>query len=56
MKTLDNRKAKIAFNRLKGHSSLWGENLQTNRERRGKEKIKTWGEDGEQGKEQVSSY
>ena len=40
--TLDNRKVKIAVTRLKGHASLWWEHLQTNRQRRGKEKIKTW--------------
>lgn len=40
--TSDNRKVKIAVTRLKGHASLWWENLQTDRQRRGKEKIKTW--------------
>ena len=37
--TPDNRKVKI---RLKGHMSLWWEHLQTDRQRRGKEKIRTW--------------
>ena len=40
--TPDNRKVKIVVTRLKGHASLWWENLQTDRQRRGKEKIKTW--------------
>ena len=40
--TPDNRKVKIAITRLKGHASLWWENLQTDRQRRGKEKIRTW--------------
>ena len=40
--TLDNRKVTIAVTRLKGHASLWWEYLQTNRQRRGKEKIRTW--------------
>ena len=40
--TPDNRKVKIAVTSLKGHESLWWENLQTDRKRRGKEKIKTW--------------
>ena len=39
--TPDNRKVKIAVNRLKGHASLWWEHLQTTRQRKGKEKIKT---------------
>ena len=33
---------KIAVTRLKGHASLWWEHLQTDRQRRGKEKIRTW--------------
>ena len=41
-KTLDNRKVKIAVTRQKGHASLWWEHLQTNIQRRGKEKIRTW--------------
>ena len=41
-KTLDNRKVKIVVTRLKGHASLWWEHLQTDRQRRGKENIKTW--------------
>lgn len=40
--TLDNRKVKITVTRLKGHASLWWENLQIDRQRRGKEKIRTW--------------
>ena len=40
--TPDNRKVKIAVSRLKGHASLWWEHLQTDRQRRGKEKIRTW--------------
>ena len=40
--TLDNRKVKIAVTRLKGHALLWWEHLQTNRQRRGKENIRTW--------------
>ena len=43
MKTLlKNRKVKIAITRLKGHASLWWEHLQTDRQRRRKEKIRTW--------------
>ena len=40
--TPDNRKVKIAVTRLKGHASLWWEHLQTDRQRRGKENIRTW--------------
>ena len=40
--TPNNRKVKITITRLKGHASLWWEHLQTDRQRRGKEKIKTW--------------
>ena len=40
--TFDNKKVKIVVTRLKGHASLWWENLQTDRQRRGKEKIMTW--------------
>ena len=40
--TPDNRKVKIAVTRLKGHASLWWEHLQIDRQRRGKEKIRTW--------------
>ncbi|MDF3680986.1 hypothetical protein P3S38_28840 [Enterobacter hormaechei] len=40
--TPDNRKVKIAVTRLKGHASLRWEHLQTDRQRRGKEKIRTW--------------
>lgn len=40
--TPDNRRVKIAVTRLKGHASLWWEHLQTDRQRRGKEKIRTW--------------
>ena len=40
--TPNNRKVKIAVTRLKGHASLWWEHLQTNRQRRGKEKFITW--------------
>ena len=39
--TPDNRKVKIAVTRLEGHASLWWEHLQTDRQRRGKEKIRT---------------
>ena len=41
-KILTNRKVKIVVTRLKGHASLWWEHMQTNRQRRGKEKIRTW--------------
>ena len=40
--TPNNRKVKIVVTRLKVHASLWWEHLQTDRQRRGKEKIKTW--------------
>jgi hypothetical protein len=40
--TPDNRMVKIFVTRLKGHASLWWEHLQTDRQRRGKEKIRTW--------------
>ena len=40
--TPNNKKVKIAFTRLKGHALLWWEHLQTNRQRRGKKKIRTW--------------
>ena len=40
--TPNNRKVKIAVTKLKGHASLWWEHLQTDRQRRGKEKIRTW--------------
>ena len=40
--TLDHRKVKIVVTSLKGHASLWWEHLQTDRQRRGKERIKTW--------------
>ena len=40
--TPDNRKVKITVTRLKGHASLWWEHLQIDRQRRRKEKIKTW--------------
>ena len=40
--TPDNRKVKIVVIMLKGHASLWWDYLQTNRQRRGKEKIKNW--------------
>ena len=40
--TPNNRKVNIAVTRLKGHASLWWEHLQTDRQRRGKEKIRTW--------------
>jgi hypothetical protein len=33
---------KIVVTRLKGHASLWWEHLQTDRQRRGKEKIRPW--------------
>ena len=39
--TPDNIKVKIAVIRLKGHASLWWKHLQTDRQRRGKEKIRT---------------
>ena len=38
---LDNRKMRIVVTRLKGHASLWWEHLQTDRQRIGKEKIRT---------------
>ena len=41
-KTPDNRKVKIVVTRLKGHASQWWEHLQTDRQRRGKDKIMTW--------------
>ena len=40
--TPDNKKVKIVVTRLRGHASLWWENLYTDKQRRGKEKIKTW--------------
>ena len=40
--TPDNKKVKIAITRLKGNASLWWEHLQTNRQMRGKKKIRTW--------------
>ena len=40
--THDNKKVKILVTRLKGHASLWWEYLQTDRQRRGKEKIRIW--------------
>ena len=40
--TLDNKKVNILATRLKGHASLWWEHLQIDRQRRGKEKIRTW--------------
>ena len=40
--TPGNKKVNIAVTRLKGHASLWWENLQIDRQRRGKEKIRTW--------------
>lgn len=40
-KTPDNRMVKIIGTRLKGHASLWWENSQTDKKRRGKEKLKT---------------
>ena len=40
--TSNNRKVKIVVTKLKGHASLWWENLQTDRQRRRKEKIRTW--------------
>ena len=36
----DNRKVKIAVTMLKDHASLWWENLQIDRQRRGKENIR----------------
>ena len=40
--TPDNRKVKIIVIKLKGHASLWWEHLQIDRQRKGKQKIKTW--------------
>ena len=40
--TPNNRKVKIIVTRLKVHASLWWEHLQTDRQRRGREKIITW--------------
>ena len=40
--TPDSKKVKIVVTRLKGHASLWWEHLQIDRQRRGKEKIRTW--------------
>ena len=40
--TPNNRKVKIVVTRLKGHASLLWEHLQTDRQRRGKDKIRTW--------------
>ena len=40
--TPNNRKVKIVVTKLKGHASLWWEHLQINRQRKGKQKIKTW--------------
>ena len=40
--TPDNRKVKIVVTRLKGYASLWCEHLKIDRQRRRKEKIRTW--------------
>lgn len=40
--TPDNKKVKIIVTKLKGHGSLWWDHLQIDRQKRGKEKIKTW--------------
>lgn len=38
----DKIKAKFAVTRLKGHATIWWDELQTCRERKGKPKIKQW--------------
>ena len=40
--TSNNMKVKIVVTKLKGCVSLWWEHLQTDRQRKGKEEIKTW--------------
>ena len=40
--TVKDKKVKFSCTKLKGHASLWWEHLQTDRKRRGKEKIKSW--------------
>jgi len=42
-KETDNKKkVKFAFTRLKGHATIWWDELQTSRTRKGKSKIKQW--------------
>lgn len=38
--TFNNRKVKIVVNKLKGHASLWWENFQIDRQRKGMNKFK----------------
>jgi hypothetical protein len=38
----DEKKVKHATTRLKGHANLWWEELQSDRRRKGKSKIKSW--------------
>ena len=38
----DKKKVKYTATRLKGHATIWWDELQIHRERRGKSKIKTW--------------
>lgn len=40
--TAEERKVKYACTWLKGHAFIWWEHLQVDRQRRGKEKIKSW--------------
>ena len=38
----DEKKVKHAITRLKGHATLWWDELEANRRRKGKSKIKSW--------------
>eukprot|EP00253_Pinus_taeda_P027613 PITA_27613 len=38
----DKKKVKFAVTRLKGHATIWWDELQTSKERKGKSKIKQW--------------
>ena len=38
----DKKKVKFAVTRLKGHATIWWDELQTSRARKGKSKIKQW--------------
>ena len=38
----DEKKVKHDVTRLKGHATLWWDELQANRKRKGKSKIKSW--------------
>ena len=38
----DKKKVRYAATRMKGHATIWWDELQTHRERRGKSKINSW--------------